>query len=137
MVLAVVDTGPLYAAVDADDQDHARCIAAMRRPGMRLVIPALVVAEASYLAGSRMKPSVEAAFLRGLGSMRVESPRPDDFERMAELVEQYANFPLGGTDASVVALAERLRTDLFISLDRRQMCAVRLKDGGSLRVLPE
>jgi hypothetical protein len=27
---------------------------------------------------------------------------------MAELVEQYSNFPLGGTDASVVALAERL-----------------------------
>lgn len=24
-MLAVVDTGPLYAAVDADDQDHERC----------------------------------------------------------------------------------------------------------------
>jgi len=27
---------------------------------------------------------------------------------MAELVEQYADFPLGTTDASVIALAERL-----------------------------
>ena len=30
---------------------------------------------------------------------------------MAELVETYADFPLGGTDASVIALAERYKTD--------------------------
>ena len=56
---------------------------------------------------------------------------------MGELVEQYGDFPLGGTDASVVALAERLGTDLVLSLDRRHMLAVRLKSGGSLRVHPE
>jgi hypothetical protein len=27
---------------------------------------------------------------------------------MADLVERYADFPLGGTDASVIALAERM-----------------------------
>lgn len=108
----------------------------MRASGLRLVIPALVVAEATYLIGTRMKPSVEAAFLRGLRSMRVEAPKPDDLERMAELVEQYGDFPLGGTDASVVALAERLGTDLVISLDRRHMCAIRMKDGRHLRVVP-
>lgn len=136
-MLAVVDTGPLYAAVDADDQDHARCVAAMRTRGLRLVIPAMVVAEATYLIGTRMKPSVEAAFLRGLRAMRVEAPKPEDLDRMAELLEQYRDFPLGGTDANVIALAERLGTDLVISLDRRHMCAVRMKGGRSLRVIPE
>ncbi len=53
-LIAIVDAGPLYAAVDADDQDH-----------------------------------------------------------------------------------ERLGMDLAISLDRRHMRAVRLKDGRSLRVIPE
>lgn len=61
----------------------------------------------------------------------------DEAERMAELVEQYGDFPLEGTDANVVALAERLGTDLVISLHRRHMCAARLKDGRSLRVIPE
>ena len=28
-MLAVVDTGPLYAAVDADDDDHVRCRAVL------------------------------------------------------------------------------------------------------------
>lgn len=136
-LIAIVDTGPLYAAVDADDMDHARCIAAMSRPGLRLVIPAMVVAEATYLIGARMGPKTEAAFLRSLRGLRIEVPRPEDLDRMGELVVQYADFPLGGTDAAVVALAERLGTDLVLSLDRRHMLAVRMKSGGSLRVQPE
>ena len=136
-LLAIVDTGPLYAAVDADDVDHARCIAAMSQPGLRLVIPAMVVAEATYLIGTRMGPKTEAAFLRSLRSLRIEVPRPEDLDRMAELVDQYADFALGGTDAAVVALAERLAADVVLSLDRRHMLAVRLKSGASLNVLPE
>ena len=136
-MLAIVDTGPLYAAADADDVDHRRCIAAMSRPGLRLVIPAMVVAEATYLIGSRMGAKVEAAFLRSLRRLRIEAPRPEDLDRMGALVEQYDDFPLGGTDAAVVALAERLGTDVVVSLDRRHMLAVRLMSGASLQVIPE
>lgn len=136
-MLAVVDTGPLYAAVDADDIDHQRCIAAMSQPGLRLVIPAMVVAEATYLIGTRMGPAIEAAFLRSLRGLRIETPKPEDLDRMSALVEQYGDFPLGGTDASVIALAERLGTDRVLSLDRRHMLAVRLKTGGSLRLSPD
>jgi hypothetical protein len=32
-MLAVVDTGPLYAAVDSDDADHARCRAVLEVQG--------------------------------------------------------------------------------------------------------
>jgi hypothetical protein len=43
-VLAVVDTGALHAAADADHDDHERCLEALARPACCLVIPALVVA---------------------------------------------------------------------------------------------
>ncbi|HEX3854646.1 MAG TPA: hypothetical protein VHW01_26965 [Polyangiaceae bacterium] len=43
---------------------------------------------------------------------------------MAELVGQYADFPLGGTDASVIALAERLEAPVAVTLDRRHFAAV-------------
>lgn len=135
-MIAVVDTGPLYAAVDADDADHGPCVSALTAPGVRLVIPAMVVAEASYLIGSRLGPAVEAAFLRSLVELDVEAPLPDDWRRIAELVEQYADFPLGGTDASVIVLAERLRTDLVITLDRRHLGAVRPTHCPALRLLP-
>jgi predicted nucleic acid-binding protein len=103
---------------------------------VRLVIPAMVVAEASYLVGSRLGPAVEAAFLGSLVELDVEAPLLDDWKRIAELVEQYADFPLGGTDASVIALAERLRTDLVITLDRRHFGAIRPTHCPALRLLP-
>ena len=73
-MIAVVDTGPLYAAVDADDQDHARCVSALHANAAQLVIPAMVVAETAYLVGSRLGPLVEAAFLASLRMMDVIVP---------------------------------------------------------------
>jgi hypothetical protein len=32
---------------------------------------------------------------------------PQDWSRIADLVDQYVDFPLGGVDASVIVLAER------------------------------
>ena len=135
-VFAVVDTGPLYAAVDTDDFDHARSVAALGRADLRLVIPALVVAETTYLVGSRLGARIEARFLRSLRDLDVEAPDADDWVRIGELVERYADFPLGGTDASVVALAERLKAEVVFTLDRRHFAAVRPRHVKSLRLLP-
>lgn len=136
-MLAVVDTGPLYAAVDADDRDHERCLRVLEAPGLRFFIPAMVVAEATYLVGTRLGPKVEAAFLAGLAGFDVEAPAKADWPRIAELVEEYADFPLGGTDASVIALAERLGTYAIVTLDRRHFGAVRPAHSGAWRLFPE
>jgi hypothetical protein len=122
--LAIVDAGPLYAAADADDNDHLASRATLGRADLRLVIPAMVVAEATYFVGRRLGPNAEAAFLRGLAALDVEGPSREDLTRMAELVADYADFPLGGTDASVVALAERLGATTVVTLDRRHFAAV-------------
>jgi len=122
--LAVVDAGPLYAAADADDQDHLASRAALSRDDLRLVVPALVVAEATYFIGRRLGAAAESAFLRGIADLDVEGPSHEDFVRMAQLVEEYADFPLGGTDASVIALAERLDATVILTLDRRHFAAV-------------
>ena len=135
-MLTVVDTGPLYAVADADDDEHERCRRLLTSPEHRLVIPALVVAEATDLIGTRLGSRAEALFLRSLRDLDIEAPAVDDWARIAELVERYRNLPLGGTDASVVALAERLDTDLVITLDRRDFGAVRPKHRPALRLLP-
>ena len=101
------------------------------------MIPALVVAEATYLVARRLGSHAEAGFLRGLTSFDIEAPLPEDWTRIGELVEQYADLRLGGTDASVVALAERLDTDVVITLDRRHFGAVRPRHCTAFRLLPE
>jgi uncharacterized protein len=136
-MLAVVDTGPLYATLDLDDDDHAASVEALNREGLRLVIPILVVAEVSYLAGTRLGGDVEAQFIAGLAELDVDAPPPAEWARIAELIQRYADFPLGAADASVVALAERMQTPYVITLDRRHFHAVRPRHCAALELLPD
>lgn len=134
--LAVVDAGPLYATANAGDRDHAASRATLARADLQLVLPAMVVAEATYFVATRLGAKAEATFLRGLATLEIEAPTAGDVERMAELVDEYADFPLGGTDASVVALAERLGAPIVITLDRRHFQAIRPRHREAFELLP-
>jgi uncharacterized protein len=135
-VIAIVDAGPLYAVADLSDEDHQPSLDVLQRTDLWLVIPALVVAEVTYLIGSRLGSRAEASFLRGLAGFEIEGPTTEDWPRIADLVEQYANFPLGGTDASVIALAERLQAEIVVTLNRRHFDHIRPKNGPSFQLLP-
>jgi len=97
-----------------------------------------VIAEVGYLLARSAGAGVEAAFLRSFATqdLVVADFEPRDFERMAELVETYANLPLGTTDASVVALAERLNIGTVLTLDRRDFSVVRPRHVDVFELLP-
>jgi len=135
-VLAVLDAGPLYAVADSSDDDHNRGLETLERSDLQLVVPALAVAEATYFIGRRLGPSAEAAFLRGLESFDVEAPSFDDWKRIGDLVDEYADFPLGGTDASIAALAERLDTPVVVTLDERHFRALKPRHCPAFELLP-
>lgn len=59
-----------------------------------------------------------------------------DYDRMAALVETYGDFPLGTADASVVAVAERLRIPEVATLDHRHFRAVRPRHAPAFALLP-
>ena len=136
MNVAVADASALYAAADAGDPDHRACLEELQRSDLRVVIPTLVVAEVSYLLGSRLGPGADASFMRAMATQDLEPPSSEDYARIAELVENYADFPLGGVDASVIALAERFDTPTVLTLDRRHFSTVRPAHCKSLELLP-
>jgi predicted nucleic acid-binding protein len=133
---AIVDTSALYAAADRDEPDHGACVEVLGRRDLDLVIPTLVVGEATYLIAARQGPAYEAAFLRGLAGFAIEPPGVDDWPSIADLVERYADMGLGTCDASIAVLADRLATDLVITLDRRHFGAIRTPGGRPFRLLP-
>ena len=92
-----------------------------RQDGVVGVDPATVSAEVCYLLERRAGSKSEAAFLRlfPAGRLVPVDITAADYERMAELVELYDDWPLGGTDASLIAIAERLRVTKVATLDRR------------------
>jgi len=79
---------------------------------------------------------VEARFVETLADFDVRAPEPQDWKRIGALVESYADFPLGAVDASVAALADRLRTRVIITLDRRHFAAIRGEGGHTFQLLP-
>lgn len=135
-MIAILDAGPLYAAADLNDAAHTPCAALLRRSDIELVVPALTIAEAAYFIGRRLGSRTEVLFLESLRQLTIEAPSFDDLGRMAQLVDQYADFPLGTTDASIIALAERLGVETIITLDRRHFGAVRPRHCESFSLLP-
>lgn len=138
--MIVVDTGLLVALVNASDAEHKRCARWVEGVEEPLLVPNTVLTEVCYLLQRRCGSMVEAGFLRGLaGDDRftlVPSLR-DDLLRVAELVETYRDFPLGGANASVIALAERLGVALIATLDHRHFAAVQPRHVAAFTLLPE
>jgi uncharacterized protein len=137
----VMDTGPLVALTDQSDKHHAACRAWYATAVPRdLVVPAPVIAEACHLIGHRCGAEVEAAFLEDLAHGwygTVAAVLPEELLRAAELVRRYGDFPLGGTDACVMAVAERLKTARVCTVDRRHFTAVRPAHVPAFDLLPE
>jgi predicted nucleic acid-binding protein len=135
----VVDTGVLYALADRRDAHHAACVrwlAAARGP---LVVPPPVIAEACFLIGGHLGPGAEAAFLDAFGpgqAFTLGDLLERDLVRMAALVRKYGDLPLGGTDAAVVAVAERLSVDQIATVDRRHFSVVRPRHVPAFILLP-
>lgn len=59
-----------------------------------------------------------------------------DWQRIQDLVGTYADMRLGGTDASVIALAERQGAVKIATLNRRHFAVVRPRHISAFELLP-
>jgi uncharacterized protein len=138
----VCDTGPLVAAAITNDSRHRECVdlfTALHLAGRRILVPGTVVAEAGYLLAREGGPRVEAQFLTSLadGTLWPVELGREDYARAAELVLAYQSLPLGTTDATVIAVCERLGLTEVASLDRRHFTVIRPRHVKALALLPE
>ncbi len=127
----VADTGALYALIDASDAWHARVLGCWQTNPSPVVVPVTVIPELTWLLQTRIGPAAEAAFIRGVvdGEFTVKQLEAADIIRAAELLERYADLPLGFTDASIVAVAERLEVRAILTTDRRHFGVVQPRKG--------
>lgn len=140
--MILIDTGPIVAAAISDQEHHRACadlFTGLRLAGRRLLLPATVAAEVGYLLTEYVGPATETAFLKAVGEGDFEPVdlTDADYQRMAELTDRYDDLPLGTTDASVIALAERLDVAEVATLDRRHFTVVRPNHVDALTLLPE
>jgi predicted nucleic acid-binding protein len=136
MTTTVFDTGPLVAALDRRDNRHAECAQFLSTTTGRRLLPTLVLAEVCWIFEDW--PHIEASFLDVVARGRFElvHPTTEDIQRMSELVRQYADFPLGAVDASVITIAERFGVDRIATLDHRHFRAIKPEHVPALTLLP-
>jgi hypothetical protein len=134
----IVDAGPLYAAAATNDTHHRQSVELLAGSARPLLVPALVLTEVSYLLSDRIGPHAELAFARSLaaGELTVEPVLDSDWTRIAELIDEYLDLPLGMVDASVIALAERREIETIATLDRRHFTVVRPRHVGAFKLVP-
>jgi predicted nucleic acid-binding protein len=98
----------------------------------------LVVTEVDYLISTRLGAEAEVRFLGDLaaGELLAEPVQPADWLRIAHLVAEYRDQPLGAADASIVAAAERLGINQVATLDHRHFTVVRPRHAKAFDLLP-
>lgn len=140
--MIICDTGPFVALSNVKDRHYEAAndlFRTLHMTGEEIALPPTVLAEVCYWLNEHGGPDVEAAFLDAVaeGTFTLVELTTADVERMADLVRTYSSFPLGGTDASVVAIAERLGVREIATFDRRHFPSLTPTDGGHFALLPE
>jgi len=135
----ILDTGPLYASLDRSDADHQACRRLIEAATEPLLVPAPVLVEVDYWIHTRLHPGVLVALLDDIadGAYLVESLLPQDYRRVRELCDRYADADIGFVDAAVLATVERLNETKLATLDRRHFGLLRPRHVDALRLLPE
>jgi predicted nucleic acid-binding protein len=134
----LVDTGPLVALADADDPYHRAVLTAVQSTAEALLVPVTVVPEVDYLVTRDFGPAAALAIIQALeaGEFMLEQLAPGDLARCAELLTQYTDSDIGLVDASIVAIAERLRITRILTLDQRHFRMIRPKHCTAFELLP-
>jgi predicted nucleic acid-binding protein len=138
MPVILVDTGPLYAAADKDDDWHLRTVRFLENSRDDFLIPVTVLPEATYLLAAHLGPEAERKLVQSIvnGEMSVEELTLQDLRRTLELLRRYEDAEIGFVDATVVAIAERLKIRSILTTDRRDFSLVRPRHCKQFELLP-
>jgi predicted nucleic acid-binding protein len=135
--MILVDAGPLVALVDGSDEQHARCVGALREltQPMGTVWPAVTEA----LGRLRDVPQGQGAVLEMLrrGAVRLVPLGQEDVSRLQEIMARYRHRAMSLADAALVHVAERDGLDRVFTVDRRSFEAYRIGRRKTFRVVPK
>ena len=117
--MLIVDANVLVAAMNRQDRHHERMKAFLEGRDDQFVVTGYVVAEVAYLIQKFAATAAEIQFMESVrdGVFHQEEMGGPDLDRVVELMRQFQDFPLGVADASIIAVAERLKIREIASLD--------------------
>ena len=127
--MILVDTGPLVALFDPRDDQHQRCVKALKTfsEPIRTTVP--VLTEAFHMLGPSSIGSDRLREFVVSGGLSVWWFDRSTLPRAFELMETYADHPMDLADASLIVAAETLVTRKIFTIDRHDFETYRIRRG--------
>ncbi len=134
----IADTGALIALIDEDDRRHSVVAEYVSSTREAIFVPSPVVPEVCYLLSENLGADVELEFVRSLAAQEfiVEHFTVDDLKRAVEILEKYQDAEFGMVDATVMAMAERMKIKTILTIDRRDFSLYRPRHCEAFTLVP-
>ncbi len=133
----ILDTGAVINGFTADSHYHEECLEALDSAEIRVLSP-VSLCEIDYVMTSRFGVRAAAKLLTRLAEpdFEVAPFGAADLDAAVDVIRQYEDLNVGLTDASLVVLAKRYKTDEILTLDQRHFRAMRSLSGRPFKLLP-
>lgn len=115
---AVIDSGPLIALFDRDDDFHKPVQDFLRNYTGSLHTSVAVITEVTHLLDFSVRAQIDFLDWVRLGAVVIESIDRDDLANICRMTAKYADLPMDFADATLVQIAERAKIAHVISIDR-------------------
>lgn len=132
----LVDTGPLVAYLNRRDPAHTLVVEHLDPLTGQVASASAVITETMNFMGQvPERPRLLAELITVSNTEIYDFSRPPELRAAASLMETYADTPMDFADATLLLLAEGLRIDDVLTLDRRAFSTYRTRAGRPLRLV--
>lgn len=113
----VIDSGPLVALLDADDQYHTWAVEQLHTIETPILTCEAVISESCHLLGksSRGHRAIEKLF--SSSSLKIGMNFSNRLDRIFTLMRKYQDTPMSFADACLVCMAEEFTNSTVFTLD--------------------
>lgn len=117
----ILDTSAVIGLMDKKYKKHENLKTIFTKKDNLYILPSTAIGEICYMLNSRFGNKIELIFLEEIikTGFQLELLKDMDIVRIIEILKKYDALNIGYVDASIVAIAERLKTNKILTLDRK------------------
>jgi predicted nucleic acid-binding protein len=114
----LIDSGPLIALFDADDNHHKKAVNFIKKNKLPLVTTLASITETLHLLDFNHNAQIDFLDWISKGALEIHNIDITAFNRLRDLTIKYKDLPMDFADAYLVYLAEELNVTKIATIDR-------------------
>ena len=134
--MILIDTGPIVAFFDRDDQHHALCAESLKAIREPLATTWPVLTECFYLLNFSWEVQDALWLFIQRGGIGIHSLEKALLIQCRELMKQYRDLPMDLADATLVVLADVLGVSKVFTLDHKDFSVYRFRQKRRFTLIP-